>query len=138
MKSFTQMVTMAATIGVLAAQSAGAETIHFELTRVSEFATSDIHPHQLRNGHGEILGRGPDDVEEIKSTVSELKRTGYRYQAPMYFGTGKNKGRISFDTGSSYTVVTSDICAKCHTKVYQPGTSDLEENLGTQWQIEIE
>ena len=92
----------------------------------------------MLNGHGEpIVGRGPDDVEEIKSTVLELNRGGYRYQAPMYFGTGKNKARMAFDTGSSYTVVTSDICQRCHSKIYRPGTSDLEENLGTQWAIDI-
>lgn len=91
-----------------------------------------IEPHLLRNGHGEVIvGRGPDDIEDIKSTMIELKRSGFRYQAPMYFGTGKNKGRMAFDTGSSYTIVTSDICSGCHSKVYKPGTSDLEENLGT-------
>ena len=102
--------------------------IHFELTRVPETVTGEASPHQLRNGHGEIVGRGQ---EEVKSTLSDLKRSGYRYQAPMYFGTGKNKGSISFDTGSSYTIVTSDICANCHSKVYKPGTSNSEENLGT-------
>ena len=56
----------------------------------------------------------------------------------MYFGTSKNKGNMAFDTGSPFTTVTSDICARCHSKAYKPGTSDLEENLGTQWEIDIE
>lgn len=45
---------------------------------------------------------------------------------------------LAFDLGSSYTTVTSDICTKCHSKVYKPATSETEKNLGTQWEIDIE
>ena len=117
---------------------ATSKMINIELERVPSHETTHIKPHLLKNGHGEhILQRGPDDNEEDRSTTIELKRSAFRYQAPMYFGTSRNKGMMAFDTGSPFTTVTSDICANCHSKVYKPGTSDLEENLGTQWAIDI-
>ena len=53
------------------------------------------------------------DVEDDPARPSEtfeLNRYGYRYQAPIYFGAKKDKAIMSFDTGTSYTTVTSDIC----------------------------
>ena len=68
----------------------------------------------------------------------KLAHSGIRYQAPIYLGSGKNKAMVAFETGSSYTTVTSDLCSNCATKAYKPGTSDTEDNLGTQWQLEID
>ena len=57
-------------------------------------------------------GEDNEIVSELPSEYKEMEQSGFRYQAPIYFGSGKNKAMMAFDTGSSYTTVTSDLCPK--------------------------
>ena len=45
---------------------------------------------------------------------------------------------MTFDTGCEYTTVTSDICSNCSSKAYQPATSETENNLATQWELDMD
>ena len=77
---------------------------------------------------------------EERTDVLELRQTGFRYIAPIYFGSSKSKADMAFDTGSSYTVVTSDICPtnNCSSQAYKPGLSETENNLGKRYKLDID
>ena len=59
-----------------------------------------------------------DDQISPPSEVFRATKSGYRYQAPIFFGANKDKAVMSFDTSTSFTTVTSDICSNCKTKAY--------------------
>ena len=76
-----------------------------------------------------------DDEEVVDPTPTQIfdaKKTGYRYQAPIYFGANKNKAMMSFDTSTSYTTVTSDICTNCETQAYKQQNSGKDSGLPMQ------
>ena len=97
------------------------KALEFELERVPIDKPAIFMQHQLRADEDELADSRPAEEatsSEFKSHTVELTQAGFRYQAPIYFGTGHNKGMMSFDTGTDYTTVTSDICSNCHTKIY--------------------
>ena len=99
---------------ILAVSSLASKSLKFDLERVPF-----EHP---------LLTAG-SEVYSLPSASLQLKKSGYRYQAPVYFGSAKNPAIMSFDTGSSYTTVTSDLCTNCSSKSYKPGTSETTVNL---------
>ena len=102
--------------------------ISFELER------QRINKKQLKEGPNDAE---VDNADETSDTMINLNQSGWRYQAPMFFGSDKNPAMMSFHTGSSYTAVTSDICSNCSSKAYVPASSKTENNLGAPYQLEI-
>ena len=80
----------------------------------------------------------PDIDAYHPSGYIDVSQTGWTYQAPAFFGSGKNEAKMTFDMGSSYTTVTADTCSNCNSKAYKPGTSDSEVNLGSPYQLDID
>lgn len=124
----------------LASEETAFKSLKFDLEQVPiNIRTIENH---LRLKQDDFEEGDPVEVEDDgpKSSTVELVKEDFRYQAPMYFGTAKNKAMMSFDTGSSYTVVTSDICptSDCASKAYKPGTSTTTFNLNMRYQLDID
>ena len=45
---------------------------------------------------------------------------------------------MSFDTATSYTTVTSDLCTNCETKAYMQGKSENKKDLDKRWQLNFD
>lgn len=67
------------------------------------------------------------DVDEVRL----LNQGNVAYTGPVYFGTplqGSPAGEFIYDTGSSYTTVTTVNCTTCNTTFYDPYASSTFAN----------
>ena len=53
----------------------------------------------------------------------------------LYFGSQMAPANVTFDTGSGYTVVTSDMCKNCPSQAYVPGFSETVVDKENSWQL---
>ena len=123
--------------------------LHLELERVelghnTEFSHDSEKQKKIRaslygaeeDDSGKSDSDSSDDEEVVvdptPSQIFDAKKAGYRYQAPIYFGANKNKALMSFDTSTSYTTVTSDLCSNCETQAYKQQDSGKDSGLPMQ------
>lgn len=59
----------------------------------------------------------------------------HHYMGQLFFGSQRAPANVTFDTGSSFTVVTSDMCSNCASEVYIPGRSDTVIDKENSWQL---
>lgn len=59
----------------------------------------------------------------------------HQYMGDIYFGSQRALANVTFDTGSAYTVVTSDMCGNCATHAYSPGKSMTVIDMVNSWQL---
>lgn len=106
----------------------GHKMLHLDLDRVDLERVA----HDNSQSNSKRVRAEADDVDITPSQIFDVKQYGYRYQAPIYFGQSKAKAMMAFDTGTSYTTVTSEMCSNCETKAYKQGSGknhDLDWNL---------
>ena len=113
------------------AEQISKKMLHLELEMVPTTKLVDYHLTLQQNDDSQEADSDiqPDSDDESESeekfdgkTPSQVLRTeksGYRYQAPIFFGANKDRAMMAFDTSSSFTTVTSDICSNCKTKAYR-------------------
>jgi hypothetical protein len=59
----------------------------------------------------------------------------HHYMGTLYFGSQMAPANVTFDTGSGYTVVTSDMCKNCPSEAYVPGFSETVVDKENSWQL---
>jgi len=116
-----------------------AESIKVDITRIPKTklnaSTTTLRQKQMiaYNGQGELMHLQQEDpdtffLEELFTYPDE-----HHYMGTLYFGSQRAAANVTFDTGSAYTCVTSDMCFNCPSEVYHPGRSDTVIDRENQW-----
>ena len=68
---------------------------------------------------------------------TKLSQSGY-YTAQVLFGSNLEPANLALDTGFSQTIVTSDLCPNCSSRVYIAGMSSTTHDTGLRYQLDSE
>ena len=112
----------------LIATTALAESIKVDITKVPKTKLNGGTKLQQKqmvayNHNGDSMHLQQEDpdtffLEELFTYPDE-----HHYMGTLYFGSQRAPANVTFDTGSAYTCVTTDMCHNCQSKVYHPGRS---------------
>ena len=85
------------------------------------------------NHLGEVMQLQEEDPDTYVVKQLFTYPDEHHYMGQLYFGSQRASANVIFDTGSSFTVVTSDMCNNCASEVYIPGKSDTVIDKENSW-----